>query len=250
MVGLAVVAKPAGQSNPGCFKGGVTDLGSKYFCSRIHGFSINYPYNDCQTIPNATMTPAAQIPRELQTMIDSELSSGERVMWSVQPVPGRLARKATPIVLFGIPWTAFAIFWTVGATWGTSKIEGAGLFSAFPLFGLPFILIGLGMLSSPYWVGRKARRTAYVLTNRRAIVLAGGWRGSITVRSFEPERLHDLRRKQYPDGSGDLVFAQDIRRDSDGDRHTTDVGFLAIREVKSVEEMVRGLVAQKRNEIE
>jgi hypothetical protein len=170
------------------------------------------------------------------------------VTWSAQPLPGRFARKALPAVLFGIPWTAFALFWTAGAAWGTSKAEGAGFFRAFPLFGVPFILIGLGMLSSPYWMSRKARRTAYVLTNRGAIVLSGGWRGSVTVRSFEPERLTDLRRKQNPDGSGDLVFAQDIRRDNDGDRHSTDVGFLAIREVKSVEEQVRALVAQTRGE--
>lgn len=175
-------------------------------------------------------------------MIDSELRSGERVAWMDQPIPGRMARATWPIVLFGIPWTAFALFWTAGAAWGTSKMDGGpGLFSAFPLFGLPFILIGVGMLSSPYWARRRARRSAYVLTDRRAIVFTAGWRGSITVRSFEPERLNDLRRKQHPDGSGDLVFAQDIRRDSDGDRLATDVGFLAVREVKSVEEMVRAL---------
>jgi hypothetical protein len=194
------------------------------------------------------MIPDAQIPRELQRMIDSELTGGERVTWSAQPLPGRLARKAMPAVWFGIPWTAFAIFWTASAASGMSKAGGSGLFHAFPLFGLPFILFGLGMLSSPYWMRRRARRSVYVLTNRRAIVLAAGWRGSITVRSFEPERLTDLRRKQNPDGSGDLVFAQDIRRDSDSDRFSTDVGFLAIREVKSVEEKVRGLVAQKRDE--
>jgi hypothetical protein len=190
-----------------------------------------------------------QIPFELQRMIDSELASGERVLWSAQPIPGRFARKALPAVLFGIPWTAFALFWTAGAAWGTSRTEGAGLFRAFPLFGLPFILIGVGMLSSPYWMRRKARRCAYVLTNRRAIVLSGGWRGSVTVRSFGPERLTDLQRKQNPDGSGDLVFAQDIRRDSEGSRLATDVGFLAIRDVKSVEEQVRALSVQARGEV-
>ena len=97
------------------------------------------------------------------------------------------------------------------------------------------------MLSSPYWARRKARRSAYVLTDRRAILFTAGGRGSVTIRSFEPERLTDLRREQHADGSGDLVFAQDIRRDSDGDRHSTGVGFLAIREVKAVEELVRAL---------
>src|SRR5688572_15650599 len=177
-----------------------------------------------------------RLPPQLRLLVESELQSGERITWMEQPIPSRMARMTLPIVLFGIPWTAFALFWTAGAAWGTSKMEhGPGLFSAFPLFGLPFILIGFGMLSSPYWARRKARRSAYVLTDRRAILFTAGWRGSVTIRTFEPERLTDLRRKQHTDGSGDLVFAQDIRRDN------ADVGFLAIREVKAVEELVRVL---------
>lgn len=193
------------------------------------------------------MSPSEQIPFEIQRMIDSELSSGERVTWSGQPIPGRLARKAIPLVIFGIPWTAFAIFWTFGA-WHTTKAAHDGYSSAFPLFGLPFILIGLGMLSSPYWSWRRAKRTAYVLTNKRAIIFAGGSRGSVTVRSFDPERFTDLRRNQNPDGSGDIIFAQDIRRDSEGARQSTDVGFLGVRDVKAVEDRVKSLVAQNREQ--
>ena len=182
------------------------------------------------------------VPRELQSLVEAELRPGERITWMEQPIARLLARATWPIVLFGIPWTAFALFWTAGAAWGTTKMkDGPGLFSVFPLFGLPFILIGVGMLSSPYWARRKARGSVYVLTDRRAILFTAGWRGSMTVRSFEPERLNDLRRNQHSDGSGDLVFAQDIHRDSDGDRRSTDVGFMAIREVKQVEEMVRTL---------
>ena len=187
-----------------------------------------------------------RLPQQLGSLIESELQSNERIAWLEQPIPGRLARTTLPIVLFGIPWTAFAIFWTVGAAWSTSKAANdPGIFRVFPLFGLPFILFGLGMLSRPFWVWRSAKRSAYVLTDRRAILFRAGWRGT-TVRSFEPERLTDLQRKQHSDGSGDLVFAHDTRRDSNGHRQSTDVGFLAIRDVKSVEEMVRALVQRSR----
>lgn len=53
--------------------------------------------------------------------------------------------------------------------------------------------------------------------------------------------LGELQRKQYVDGTGDLVFARDTRGDSDGDRRVTGVGFLAIRDVNAVEEWVRAL---------
>jgi hypothetical protein len=184
-------------------------------------------------------------PREVQSRVERELASGEKVEWMGQPIPRRLAKASWPIVVFGIPWTAFALFWTAGAAWGTSK-TGVGLLNLFPLFGIPFILVGLGMLSSPFWIKRAAKGTAYVITDRRAIVIQGGWRGTVNVRSFEPERLVDLRRKEHADGSGDLVFTQDIRRDSDGDRHTTEVGFMAIADVKSVEEIVKALVVRTR----
>jgi hypothetical protein len=192
--------------------------------------------------------PDGKIPFELQRLIDAELSSGERVTWSAQPIPGRFAGKGLGIVLFGIPWTAFALFWTGAAAWGTWRKGGLGWIRLFPMFGLPFILLGVGMLSSPYWMRRQAGRTVYVLTSRRAIILSGGRRGSATVRSFEPERLTDITRRQNPDGSGDVVFARDIRRDGDGDRLSTDVGFLAVRDVKSVEQKVRTLAALKRDE--
>ena len=50
----------------------------------------------------------ASIPQELHSLVEMELQSGERITWIAQPVSGRLARSTWPVVLFGIPWTAFA----------------------------------------------------------------------------------------------------------------------------------------------
>lgn len=83
------------------------------------------------------------------------------------------------------------------------------------------------------------------MSDQRALLFAAGWRGSVTVRSFEPERLMDLRRKQYSDGTGDLVFTQDARCDSEGHTRATDVGFLAVRDVSSVEALVRTLIQRR-----
>ena len=81
----------------------------------------------------------------------------------------------------------------------------------------------------------------YVVTDRRAIVIRGGWRGSVSVRSFEPEKLMDLRREQREDGSGDLVFGQDLKIGSKGRRYTMDYGFLAVPNAREAEEYVRAL---------
>jgi len=110
---------------------------------------------------------------ELDSMIRAELQPSETITWTAGPNPRRMARKAWFLVLFGIPWTGFAIFWMIGAAGfklpDFSSGEGIA-HVCFSLFGLPFVLIGLAMLSAPYWAARKAAATAYVITNRRVIL--------------------------------------------------------------------------------
>jgi hypothetical protein len=119
---------------------------------------------------------------------------------------------------------------------------GKGGFSFFPLFGIPFVLIGLAMLSSPLWAYRKSLRTVYVITNRRAITFDGGV--STTIRSYAPERLHDVYRREKRDGSGDVIIARHAWRDSEGDRQSEELGLLRIRNPKEVESMLRKLAEQ------
>src|SRR3712207_4913094 len=115
------------------------------------------------------------LPEEIDNRVRSELRDREHLVWAGQPRPSRVMRSAIPIVLFGIPWTAFAIFWMVvasGMLFGGFGGGGPGpfgaFFSCFPLFGLPFVLVGLGMLSSPFWMYRRAKRTCYAVTDQRA----------------------------------------------------------------------------------
>jgi hypothetical protein len=181
---------------------------------------------------------------ELRASVESELTSQEQVVWVEQPIPWLVARSTLPILLFGIPFTAFALFWIGMAAFGINQAGNAGPLWIFPLFGLPFILVGLAMFSAPYWALRSARRTVYVLTTQRAILLRGGW-FSINVRSFEPTALTDLDRRQRPNGSGDLIFTRDWRPSNNGHSTGRNVGFLAVRDVKHVEDLVRTLVHQQ-----
>lgn len=176
------------------------------------------------------------LPLRMQQMVQDELRSGESLQWIGRPIPKRLAMKMMPMILFAIPWTAFALFWTAGAAGFKFPLFNQP-FDLFPLFGLPFILIGLGMFCSPLWMVWKAKRTAYVLTNKRAILFDGG--RSTTIRSFYLDKLDKLRRIQHADGSGDLIFDREVKVDNDGDNQTTDHGFLAISNVKKVEDHVR-----------
>lgn len=197
------------------------------------------------------MTPEGQLPPAAAALVRAELRSGERMTWAGQPLSGRFALKAIPPMLFGIPFTAFSVFWITMAAAGTSQVRhhggGGGLVhvsSFFPLFGLPFLVVGLGMLTSPYWMYRRARRVAYVLTDQRAIIFDAGFWNRTTVRSFDPERLHELQRNQNGNGSGDLIFDRQLSFNNQNGRQATDVGFIAIPDVKRVEDLVRALAAK------
>jgi hypothetical protein len=191
------------------------------------------------------------LPVELASLVESELTKGERIVWTGQPIPSRFARSSIPIVLFGIPWTAFAIFWVAAAS-GFRFPAFSHVFGFFVLFGIPFVLIGLGMLSSPFWMLHQASRIVYVITDRRALIIQRGLLGQVTVRSFEPASLTEVTRTQYADGSGNLIFLREYRTADRFSRFGPDgryagpipVGFLAIPDVKGAEDRIRELASK------
>jgi hypothetical protein len=186
----------------------------------------------------------SQIPAALRNKVEMELRSGERIVWTAQPIASRISRASWPIVLFGVFWTAFSVFWVAGAARGAWSDSSPGLFKLFPLFGVPFVLIGIGMLTTPIWIRRRAAKTVYMITDQRAVVMSEGLRGKTRVESYAPAQLQSVTREQHADGSGDIIFETRAWRDSDGDRRTHRVGFFAVPEVKIVEEHIRTL-AQK-----
>ena len=187
------------------------------------------------------MIESHTLPADLDALVRNEIAPGERVRYAEQPVAGHDAVRAFGMWLFAVPWTAFSVFWTVMAASAAGEMDGWGII--FPLWGLPFVCIGLAMLSSPWWAWRTARRTLYVVTDRRAVVFsASGLRG-VAVRSFAPDALRDTRRVERPDGSGDLIFAETGHRDSDGDLVTTTTGFKTLADVREAEAAVAALAA-------
>jgi hypothetical protein len=183
-----------------------------------------------------------KMPRELRKKIDNELQPGEFIRWVEQPIPRFFTAASIGSILFGIPWTSFAIFWMCGASGFQlpDLREGLQPQHLFPLFGLPFVLIGFGMLSSPIWVWQAARKTVYLVTDKRAISIQGG--SSTTIRSYLPDQLKDIYRKERADGTGDVIIRIRLWKDSDGDQRSEEIGFFGVRNPREVENMLRQLV--------
>ena len=172
---------------------------------------------------------------ETRVAIQGELGPDESLLWSGRPDPVRSSRGAYGCWIFAIPWTGFTVFWMLGAAGLLFPGPKHGSV-VFALFGMPFLLVGLAMLSAPYWAFRSAKKTIYAVTSKRLIIMSEGPFRS--VKSFYNEDIGSLERRERPDGTGDLVFARNTWRDSDGDRRSSETAFTGIRDVRAVEQLV------------
>lgn len=179
------------------------------------------------------------LPAALDAKVKQELEPGERLVWMEQPVPRFFTAASTPSFLFSIPWTAFALFWIAGAADYKVPDFSQGGFDLFPLFGIPFVLIGVGLFCSPLWSYWRATRSVNAITDRRAITFEGGL--AMTVTSYAPDRLRSLERKDRADGTGNIVFERQVIPRAKGGSYEKELGFQGVREPRKVEQLLRGL---------
>ena len=181
---------------------------------------------------------------DLRILIERELKSDERIEWIGSPRPVFFTSESTGIFLFGVPWTAFALFWTAAACRFTVP-NFQQWFDVFPFFGLPFLLIGFAMLSAPIWARRRSGQTAYAITNQRAIVVERGW--TSMIRSFTADQLQDIYRREKQDGSGDIVFGYDRQIPYNSRTAPREIGFNRIADVQTVERILKEMVQRRNN---
>ncbi len=176
------------------------------------------------------MTEIADIPEDVR----HELRADETPKWIGYPIPKRYAiQEGLVPCLIGIPFTAFAVVWTLLAMKSESLLS--------PLFGIPFILIGLYLLANPllkYW---RALKTVYVITNQRLLILNGVLRPS--QKAFAASDLGHLDVERKQDGSGNIIMAEEHRQ-AGGGSWTVEIGFKAIPDVREAEEHIEALKNQ------
>jgi hypothetical protein len=110
---------------------------------------------------------------EASIKLQSELVSGENLVWAGKPNPGKIFHSDDLFMIpFSLLWGGFAIFWESGVLglWGHSSKHPAPFF--FILWGIPFVVIGQYLIWGRFiydaWL---KRRTYYGVTNRRLLVV-------------------------------------------------------------------------------
>ncbi len=174
--------------------------------------------------------------------VKRELHADERLVWVGRPTRYKLRPQDFFPMLFGLLFVSFAVFWIASAAGlGKGSSGGSVQSSLFPLFGIPFVLVGLCVMLSPLWLARRAKRSIYAISNRRAIILErSGLNGSKSVRSFEGNELAFVDRLERSDGSGDLTFTREPN-DSNSSHHPflRPVGFIGVERVRDVQALLQ-----------
>jgi hypothetical protein len=178
----------------------------------------------------------------LRDALDNELATGENLIWSARPDPRRML-----VVLwfwaFALPWTLFALFWEGTSLtfffFGLVKLDPnfRWFMAIFPIFGLPFVGIGCWMMWKPVAALLDAREQIHGLTNRRIMTLT--MRKDKKLVSADLAKIGPIRRKEKPDGWGNLIVETGSRIGSDGDRITEKFEVYGVPEVANLERLLR-----------
>ncbi len=168
--------------------------------------------------------------------LSHELRSGEKILWSGEQI-GSLNPLHFGIYLFAVPWTTFSFFWTAMAVAGVSTMQedvGGGLLAwAFPLFGTPFIAVGIGMMALPFQPWWERGKVLYAITNERVLKLRLG--RQLKVDSCPKNRIGTYNRIESRKGNGALRLAIAIGRDSDGDLTTDHFDLGPVADIRSAQ---------------
>jgi hypothetical protein len=141
---------------------------------------------------------------------DEELLKDEKILWKGQPDPNKnFTKKDYFLVPFSILWGGFAIFWEVMATWAiffSNHGTNADSFALiFPIFGIPFVLIGLYFMFGRFIYKRKKKvKTWYLVTNLRVIEI--NYMGGKSVNSANIDTIPSYSKSIDHDGIGTLIF--------------------------------------------
>lgn len=145
---------------------------------------------------------------DAQMIIQKELDSGEKLMWAGTPKQGTIFRGSDVFMIpFSLLWGGFAIFWEIMALQIPSEKAGA-VSIVFPLFGIPFVLIGFYLIFGRFIFDSKKRaKTFYGLTDQRAIIISGLF--SKSIKSLNLKTMSDVSFSEKTNGYGTIVFGQE-----------------------------------------
>lgn len=166
----------------------------------------------------------------------------EEVLWSAAPLDTpQISWGMVALSIFGLPFLLAGL-----GTFSAGLLQilsfdgwgsvGVGLFLL--AFSMPFVAVG-GGLTIGTWVAASLRPhfVRYALSNKRAYIASSWWNHKMESYPIGPDSQIELHQ-----GKSDTVyFAKMTGRDSDGDKTTTRIGFEHIADGAAVYALLRDL---------
>lgn len=166
-----------------------------------------------------------------------ELGPDERYLWSGRPAQGFLLRGSDAFMIpFSLFWGGFAFFWetsVVRMIWLHPERNPGAARYFFPMFGIPFVAVGLYLIAGRFFFDRWQRKSmVYGVTTRRVVILTKTLGRSI--KSLGLSTLGNIDFKEKADGTGTIAFGG-----SDfPNRRRTPPSFDGIAEARRVHEII------------
>jgi hypothetical protein len=175
------------------------------------------------------------------------LEPGETVTWSAQPWPYAYIVRGLASIAYGTTWAVLGAVWYHGA-------GGVGKYSAFegwwrliPLLSLPFILAGLSFFIHPIRLGAQARRTWYVVTDRRVFIAEIFAHRPAKLRVFSPHELAPPLAVKRIDGLYNLVLTNRAQEQLPHLAPRLEDAFFGLRETEAAREAIDKILPRNEN---
>ncbi len=175
------------------------------------------------------------------------LTPGEDILWQGQPHSTiDWSGLVNPMTLMGVFFTGFSLFWIAMAASMTAGSGAPFPFSVFPLFGLPFLGIGLWMLGGRLVLDAWLRgHTWYTLTSQTAFIARNAF-GKKTLDSWP---LADMDRIVWEDGNpGSVIFHMKGGTGPRLGRNGTPIRFLGFHQIDE-SQRIYGLMRAARRKL-
>jgi hypothetical protein len=179
--------------------------------------------------------------------LETYLVPGERLLWAGRPRQGfALTRHGAGNFLFGLFFLVFAALWT-----GVVLLLGEPWFA---LFGLFFVIVGLGLVVvRPILAARTRRKCFYGVTDQRVLRLVGDRLTAMSLDGLPP-----MNMEERGDRSGSIRFGLTYKRPGTGFdgpawEHVSIPGPIAaldnIENVRTVYDIIRRESERRRREL-
>ena len=168
---------------------------------------------------------------DLQSAVRAEQQRGA-VLWVGSPSGRAALLGSIPALLFAAFFALFSLYWITLASNAPMP---------FPLFGVPFLLIGIYMLLLPFKTALEARSTVHMITERGVVTCTRTLFGREKTNVVLLDSIRGISRTNDSSGYGTLTLDTGSYRDSDGDLQTSRLKLYGISNAEQAEAAIIGL---------